>query len=172
MKIGFFGRRGEGPGDGARAAPTLERTLAEALRSAEPEPTPQVVERTIPPPLPPSLLRELEKIAGRHPHGIEEPRPPLGRAPAASLDYDGTIDGDMLDAIFACRERIESILAAETKEFHILKILNETDLGVCSDLATELHQRLSGHALYQILTKLDEAYRLALRYQKPGGQRG
>lgn len=173
MKIGFFGKRGDDVTPDDRAQPTLKHPGEPAAPGGDGQE--HRAERALPPPLPPSLLRELERVAGRGADGFGE-HPPASvddKLPAQSaepLAYQGTLDRSVLDAIFACRELVEKVLAAETKEFQVLKILSETDLGVCSELTDDLRQRLSGHAVYQVLVKLDEAHRLALRCQKPAGR--
>jgi hypothetical protein len=114
--------------------------------------------------LPPELVQELERVAG----SLAEPLAANGTTDRGEpLTYTGTLDGGVLDRIHKCRTAIEDVLGHTSKEFQILKILEETDLGVCSELAQQIKGRLEGHALYQIKTKLDEAYSLALRYRKP-----
>ncbi len=116
--------------------------------------------------LPPELLLELARLAGTAPAA-----PPAGPQAAPQRDegiqFSGTLDGGVLDRIHACRNSIEAVLGSSSKEFQVLKLLEETNLGVCSELADNLRSRLSEHPLYQIKSKLDEAYTLALRYRKP-----
>lgn len=181
MRIGFFSKPGadeerplhELPVSAGFAGPPAPPTLQD--RGGPPETS------ATPPQLPPSLLRELERIAGVQaqqsnqqfqapPQQAYSPTPPP--APAISaIHFNGTLDGGVLDAIHACRQQVEQALAADAKEYQILKMLNDTDLGVCSELAGELRQRLASHALFQIVAKLDEAYTLALRYQTPRAAR-
>jgi hypothetical protein len=74
---------------------------------------------------------------------------------------------ELIRTLFDAREAVARELAVSSREFQVLRSLNDSDLNVCQDLVQELHRRLAHHPLYQSLLKLDESYALALRYRRP-----
>jgi hypothetical protein len=96
--------------------------------------------------------------------------PDLAGAPHADPNGIASPPGanyELVRILFDARESVARELALSSREFQVLRSLNDSDLNVCQDLVQELHRRLAHHPLYQSLLKLDESYALALRYRRP-----